>query len=481
MTYTLHPAEIFYNLSRYSFLLTLPVARMLTNINTRFEFWLEFIWLDGAIISVIVLLSLLRWKTTQISLSGNRLSCSYGIIFRVKTEYSVGDICSHALEYPFVWSAFHACRFVADTKGGVKYNKVNVSCLLHARDAEALSQAVSVESVKACRKVYKPHAFYLFLLSVITSNGLTGVLLISAFVRESGKIIGIGLTEQWNNTLSFLSETTAGFIPPVASAAAWTLILGWIVALLLSLLRYAKYTVCSGTDSLRIQTGLFTRRIYELRRDSFHFLDIRRNLFNLVTGAASVFISISGYGYRKGESPVIIPAESNRQLQALLKILFPRICSSPIQIRSHPSVWPRYLILPLFMIFIVFGVNLIPLPISYPFRELIVFASKMIGAVGLFFLLFRIIALRQAGIGSMGNCLSILSHKGFYLHTVLIPFDEISSVNLYRMWGIKRWDLCDVKVEIGTKYRQHFTVIGIPYEKAKQILRLNPSKSNEFL
>lgn len=470
MTLTLHPVDILYNLYKYSFLLTLPLARFVANISTRFEYWPEHMWLDGLVVGAIILLSLLRWRLFTLRVEKDRLFCRSGIFFRSEKQLPIKDICACALEYPYVWSALGACRFVADTDGGLKHEKVNLACLLHKQDAEDLLNAVMPPQGHA-RRVYKPHAMYLLLLSLITSNGLAGVIIISTFIKESGRIVGEQFTDRLYSTFNMLTEVTTGFIPPAASALAWLMILGWLVALVFNMIRFARFTVLAREKTLSIATGLFTRRFYALKRDRLHFTDIRRNLFTIVTGSASVFVCVSGYGSRKGESPVIIPAEDNDQLSTLIRTLFPTVCSARMSVRAHRSTLLLYLTQPLILMGICVAVYYIP-PLFLPLAgEIISFAAVLGAGFALFFGFFRLFCWRRSGFGCTEHCLTLCCYRGLYLHTVIVPFHEISSVVFRQPLFLRKRGLCSVTVVVDTKRRQRFTLAGVPFDAASEILK----------
>lgn len=468
----LHPLQIIPYIGKYLFLLLLPAARGLLAIRSpeALYAWVRGAWFDILVLLVIVLFSYFTWRCNTFACDGENLIIKSGLFIKRESRIPLAHITTLSSEAPFYLVPVGARRVFVDTAGGA-LRSFDFQLLMRSRDAEALLSLRLQKPTVQERGVYRPKWRYLVFLSVVVSSTLTGVLFVATAFNQAGKILG----REFQQLLLSELETLAGvveFIPRTAALIALIVLIGWGITFLRNLLHYVGFSVTRYNTFLYIRTGLFIRRQYTCPVKGINYLDYRQSVLSNILRLNVVFIQCIGYGKRKNDKAVLVPAASRTTTDRTVKKLLWEFSRKPVQVRpAFGALW-RYtrwqllacaLLVPAVMIFSHF----------FPFwAELI----RLGGAVCVFPLVWRLVlALFEraaTGIAAGDDCLTLCYAKGFVLHTVVLPHDRVSCIQLRQSVFQKPVGACDVWIYSYNERATAHRIRQLPLADVKKILHL---------
>ena len=122
-------------------------------------------------------------------------------------------------------------------------------------------------------RTYQPRPLYIAILSLITSNTLTGVLFVSTFISQTGKVLGEQFEKLLVHSLTRIVQFLAFRIPPAAAMAAAVILGGWGIAFLVNLVNHLGFRAVRRGKQLFIRVGVLVRKEYYL--SLIHILFLR--------------------------------------------------------------------------------------------------------------------------------------------------------------------------------------------------------------
>lgn len=470
-----HPVNIFENTSRYWLLLLLPILRGLLFTRTGFSAWLRGAWFDLAVVCGIIGLGFVSWYFFQYRTTRDGIYMNKGILIKNIRFIPYNRISTITVETPFYLAPFGAVRLRADTDAGSP-RTADFSITMRRDDASALIEESAVQSVAddALRRVYHPKSIHVAILSLITSNTLTGVLFFSTLISQSGNILGKGVEDQIVDHLTNLAKVLAFGIPPAAAILAYVLLGGWLLSFIMNLIRHSGFTVTRQADRLLIKTGVFIWRRYSINIDRINLVEIRQSLLTRLFGFYSVFIHSSGYGKQKNELSVLIPAAEQFETNRSLKLLLPEIPVGKKQVRPKLRVLSRFLIPPVTLILCFLAGFGICYWLFESFRSLLLFVGVMAEVPAVWWLLVKIASFFHTGIGRQGDVYTFSYTYAYAFFTAAVPKDRISKIILRQSLFQKMANCCDVIIYSNAEGQKRQVVPNIRTDEAAAILELDP-------
>lgn len=461
-----HPIAIFFYLYRFLYLLLFPLLRGVVSVLTGGLLdWLAGAWMDILIILLMVGLAVLKWSIFQYSFNKNGLNYTEGIFFRQEGFIPMKRICTLSTQQPFWMVPLKIKKLRVDTLA-LSPNKADLILYLSSAAADqimALRRRPSLKypgknggSVKAeCR----PRLLDIVFLSLFTSNSFIGILFISAFISQSGKILGNHLSEFLISVLSNLARQLTGGLaplsalltfafrlPPIATGIAMVLLGGWLIAFLLTLLQTQKLHTSRTKNALHIKGGVLVRKEYSIYMRDLSFIDVRQSLMTRCFRLYSVFLSAIGTGKERSDISALIPFSSRKRCEAQLRLLLPEYVLTPRMLRPNGGAIMKFLIDPLWPCILVpvltfLGSWLLPM-----WGELIRFAGLMLSFPAFWFLGVRLMDFLSSGLSRSGDYYTMRYSNLYYLHTVVFSREHIALVNV-RQSILQRGDnKCDLVV-----------------------------------
>lgn len=468
-----HVINIFENTVRFWGLLIFPVIRGLLFSGQSFFDWIAGAWFDILIILGIIGLGFVGWYFNLYNIEEKGIYSQKGILLK-KQRYIPYDVLSTVtLDTPFYLAPFKAVRVYIDTDAG-NSNKADISITMNREDAlklKAKSRAAFVKNDKL-RRIYRPKELYIAILSVLTSNTLTGVLFISAYISQSGKLLGSEFENDIVNTVMDISDILALGIPPVATAAAVVILVGWFISFVLNLLENKRFTVTRQGGNIEISKGIIIRRICSVSTKRVNMLEMRQSLITKLFGFYSVFVHSSGYGKRKREVSVLIPAADKFESGRNLGVLLPEIPVGKKQISPDKKSLPRFATKPLIIIFSILTAMIFALWLLSRFTKLILFVGIMSELPAVWFLIISIVSYFETGVGIQNGVYTLSCNYGFRFFKSAVPKKRITKIVLRQSIFQKPLKCCDAIIYVYSEGKNKIIVKNLPLESAKEMFKL---------
>ena len=466
-----HPITILEFVSKYLFLLLIPVLRGLFYLLTTshdFYNWLAGAWVDLLVVLFILLASYLRWRFQFYRYDEQGLTVRRGVLIRRTVTIPQSSISTLTVEESFYLRPFRAVHLLADTDAG-PFQRADCQLTLHREDACGLLERHGREPNLKPR-LYRPRWTELAFLSIIVSNTLTGVVFLATFINKAGELLG----EEFQRCLLVGLEGVAGllaFLPQTGAVLALILMGGWLVGFARNFVRFIRFTVRREEGALTIRSGWLTRRTYSCRVDAVNFLDYRQSILTRMMGLYMVFVQCVGYG-KGGALAVLVPAADTRSCRRTMRMLLPEMAGRPRQIRPPCGSVIRYAMFPFWACLLVPAAAAAACRLFPDWQQLIVFLGLMLALPFVWLLILRIIDCCTAGIAVSSRQLTLRYSRGYTFHTVIVPRERVNYVRI-RYSIFQKWaGNCDVLVYTYGEVGHCHKVENLRLQEVRELLRL---------
>lgn len=467
--YRQHPLMILQNLKKYIILLVFPIARVTLRMVTSLNIVLtKGLWIDLTILIFIVLIEITRWLLFRFSFDENSIRFKQGIFFEKKSEFKFLNIACITIETPFFYLPFYARSLLIDTDAGSR-KKSDFKIIINKKISEEIKN-IRDKRAECFKFSYKTRGLYIAVLSGITSNSFVGILFISVFISNVGKLLGEQFKQLFYDTFTKVSEILAFGTTPVTAAIVTALIIGWLFTFIRNLINLKSFTVNRDSETLKIKGGVLTKREHSILPCHINYIDIRQTVITKLLRLYLVFISASGYGKNKGGVSPIIPAATKHEAKRNLKVLIPNIDYIEVSIKPKIQSFFRYVSTPVYSLLILCSSVYLLDNWLLKWEDIVVFVRIMLIIACSWWLIFRTVCFFTSGIGVGGNSIVICSQKGFVLHKLIIPKNKIAFIEIKRTLFQRFGKTCDVYIYPRNEKKRSFKVKSLNYKKIVEII-----------
>lgn len=480
-----HPINILEKTSRFLILLALPVLRAIISgvqaiiqgdigiIEWLYE-WGSGSWFDILVVCTIVLLGFLSWFSYVYNLNDEGISIRQGFIFPLYRFISYQKISVITIENTYYLRPFKAAKLSSDTDGGgQKHSDFEITMRRKQVDELIKLTKNAIIRKNSLKKVYLPKNFHIFVLSFLSSNSLTGVLFVYALVAGATKIFGQVVEEMVMEQLTFFASFFASdTMPLMAAVLTFLLIFGWLISFSKNLERHLKFSSIRQGGLINIESGVFTKHEYYIATKRINLVELRQNIITKTFGLYTTLIHSNGYGKKKDELSVLMPAGSNYDITENLKLLVPEIPFSEKQIKPKFK-YIRRILMPT-TIAILSTSYLTKLLIDYypDFSQFISYIGMMFSAgFGLYFVV-KVISFFHTGIGVNSKSYTLYYTKGLQILTIAVPKKRIVKTRIKRTFFQLGAGSCDVIFYTSSEGTLRHKVANMNYNEAKYITNL---------
>lgn len=469
-----HPIDILLSTARYLGLLILPLLRaaytLLFTLDSLYS-WIKGAWFDILTLLLILGLGAVRWFRTVYRLEPDGIRVRQGVLFTQERFLPYGSLSVIAMEAPWYLVPLRAVHITADTNGGFP-TEMDFSMTVNRREfLPFLTRFCSpIQDRSDIRRVYSPSSLSTAVLSLITSSSLTGVLFAATFFSGIGKVLGKRFEQMLMTHLTTVLEWLTFGIPPFAALIAFIILGGWLVSFIRNLLRYLRFSAVQQGGVLKIQSGIFTRRVYGIAVRHINLIEMRQSLITKLLGLYSAFIHVNGYGKKKDELSVLMPSCRSAELTSCLSLLlldFP-VCAAAV--RPKRRHLPRFLIPPLSWIAIV-GVLWFGAWSLFPsVHGIILYLGIMAELPCIWFLFVKIASFSHTGVGIEHGTYTLRYSYGYRFKTVSVPEERVVRIDVRRnVWQIAS-GCCDLIFYTFSEGRKRHVVPNLPYKEAVRLV-----------
>lgn len=451
-----HPLSIAAYLYRFLYLLIIPVARgFISGLTGGLIAWLAGAWLDIVIVLLIVVLSVLKWRCFRYHFDINGVYYTTGIIFQQQAFIPMHRIAILSTMNPFWLRPMRVVKLRVDTIAK-NPKKADVSLYLKAEEAARIMRLREQETLAddGVQCEYRPPIMGVVLLSLINSNSFIGIVLISTFISQSGQILGEQIPGLFISTFEEISRQLAGGLPPIAAGMAIFLLLGWLVAFLISLLQTKNLCTRRTADTLHVSGGVLVEKDYALRNQDISFVDIRQSMLTRLLGLYSVFLNAIGFGKERSDIAAIVPFSTRTNALKQLGRLLPECKLTQRVLKPNAGSIFKFIIDPFWPCVLVPASAVVAAWFLPDWFELIRFAGWMLSVPAFWFMGVRLLDFCSSGVSRVDEYFTLRYSSWYYLHTVIISYDKLSLINI-RQSILQRGDnKCDFVVSTRAEGRR---------------------------
>lgn len=480
-----HPINIIEKTSRFLILLALPVLRAVISgalaiiqgdigiVQWLYE-WASGSWFDILVVFIIIFLGFFSWVRYVYKLSEDGILIRQGFIFPLNRFISYQKISVITIENTYYLRPFKAAKLSADTDGGSKKHP-DFEITMRRKQVDELIKLTQNAIVRknTLKKVYLPKNFHILVLSFLSSNSLTGVLFIYALVAGATKIFGQVVEDMVLEQLTFYASFFASDTMPLMTAVlTFLLIFGWLISFSKNLVRHLKFSAIRQGGLINIKSGVFTKHEYYIATQRINLVELRQNIVTKTFGLYTTLIHSNGYGKKKDELSILMPAGSNYDITENLKLLVPEIPFDERKIKPKVKYIVRILTPTTFAILATsyFTKQLVE---YYPdFSQFISYVGTMFSAwFGLYFVV-KVISFFHTGIGVNNKSYTLYYTKGLQILTIAVPKKRIVKTRIKRTFFQLKAGSCDVIFYTSSEGTLRHKVANMNYNEAKYITGL---------
>ena len=445
-----HPLYVVHAFSKYLLLLIFPLLRSLLLLRGDVWAWVRGTWFDLLIVVLIILFGVVQWRSIRYSLGEKGVYVESGFLVQEIRYLPYKNLSSIAVEEPFYLRPLRIARVLLE--------------------AGAVRLAEGRGGPKGVR-TYRPKALYIAILSLITSNTLTGVLFASTFISQSGKILGETFERLLVDSIARIIRVLAFNIPPAAAIIAAVLLGGWAIAFLMTLISHLGFHATRENRLLSVRVGILTKKEAYMAVERINYVQLRQSLLTKLCGFCSAFLNCTGYGKEKNELAVLFPAVEQQDLRRTLRLILPEIKVSPRRYKPYIKVLTRFLIPPVTLIFAaaaVFGLAWFLFP---NFRQVSLFLGIMAELPSIWWLFVKIAAYFHVGIGVRGDIYTFRFTFGYAFYTVALHKDKIAKVETQQSLFQKMSKCSDILIYPFSERGRRMRIHNIRQSEAEEFLR----------
>ena len=342
-TVRLHPLDAVSGMRRYLFLLLIPLVRGLAAIGDGWMDWLRGAWIDLCVLAAMLLLGCLRWRYSRLRLSNGRMTYSRGLFFKTEDIFFANTLSAFRISRPFYLRPVRAAIIKPETP--TREAKVFYPILVHYADIRMLERLFLQSRGDRVRAVVRPKPSSVALAAAASSSVVGGLTFAAAFFSNTARYPGEKAADNFLAAAVRVVHRISVGLPPAVVFPLATLLVAYLLAFLLNLTEYYRFTVSRSSRSLYIGGGLFTRYHFQTRIAAIESVDLRFGLISRWFAGVNVYVNAAGLG-SKAFTPAVIPASDLKEAVCRLRRLLPEFGSFACPIKTDPkTAFSRYMTL----------------------------------------------------------------------------------------------------------------------------------------
>ena len=468
-----HPAKILKYATKNFWFLSIPLLRGLVYLRFDFQTWVKGAWFDILILFLMLGFAVMKWLNVYYRYDDNTFYFKNGILFRQESEILFSTFSTVEIERNFWLIPFKAQKLVFDTNAGSK-RKADFTLTMRKKDAVTFGELYTITNQsKKLKFSYYPKRLHLIAFSLIFSNTLSGVILIATLFFQGGKIVGNELERRFMDTFGTYAKRITEKVPPAALAVALVIIGGWLLSFLINLLRHWNFSCEKKGGKIIVRNGYFTKRTHFLSNRKINFVDLRQSLLTVIFRISSVHVHCSGYGKAKNAIAVLVPITTKEQIFNTMHMLLPEFTFSKATVRPTRYQVRRFIFFPILFIMCVVLLALLMLNFFPSWDSMIYFVCAISLIPLVWLLIVKIVADFTTGIGYSSDCLVLKYCRHFEFHTVIVPVEKISMIQITQSIAQKATDNCTLKVYTNAERTKYHLIHFLTYSQTVDFLTHN--------
>lgn len=389
-----------------------------------------------------------------------------GFLLRRELMLPTRNIASAFLRTNPLLSLFGAGKLLLDTPAA---NAKKPSLTLFLRKQSLLDWWEGLRSPVTHR--YRANSIPVVLMAASWSNPASGLLLVSLLLDRAGAILGEELTGELYDSVNQTQRLIALGLPPAVALFGWLLALGWFLAFLVQMFRYAFFTVEQTPCGTLISRGAVVKSRQLLTAQSVRAISVRQTLVMRVLRRFSVYLHTIGSGKEKGDRSLLLAAARQEDMRRHVEQFYPRAASYLWQQQEKISppkeslvgfvlgpVWQAALIMVWYVLFRIYLPLFAPLVLFF-----LVFPA--------YFLVLHVWAWKKSFLAVSGGHITACGYVQGQLYTAVVPLELLQAVVIRQNPFQRKSGRCHVRLCVGTEQGACFDLYHFSLQEVRRLER----------
>jgi putative membrane protein len=394
----------------------------------------------------------------------NRVYTKRGFFYKRRADIPYECIQSIYIQKNIFPRIFGAYKLYIHTPGSYTANG-DFAIYLRKKNAIALNENIFNNMDNAVK--YKGGFLRIILMAGSWSNTLTGLLILAPMLYRLSSAAGTALRDYFLNKMDISYYIIKIGVPPALSGLAVVLIMGWVIAYIVQLFRYSFFSLELKDNTIRIKRGLIDRSEFTTSTDKINAIQIKQSVLMLILNLKSAYIRTIGGGVQKGDKSLLIPADREENINAILSKITTLPKSENYQVKPMKKEFCSYLWFPLYSILGTLATMILLDYFGY-FGEIVRIPLTVLLFVFIFWLFFRIYTYKNSAITICDRAVRIDYFEKLNITRTYIPYKKIQYVCIYQSIWQRISKTANIKVYIYNNKKQFYKIKYLKYNKAME-------------
>lgn len=464
-----HPFMIFTYLKPYLFILLIPVIRGALNYGSS-ETLPQLLIGEIVLAAIITMIALIKWRRCMLIIEKNFIRIRMGFLFTTDAIIPISKIASTYLETkPILWAA-RGVLLRLDTEAG-RTGKSDFEIILPLRRVGELSELLPASGDEVLK--YNAPTIKIFIMAAATSSAATGLLVAAPLINQAGQLLDEGLSDRVYNTINHAASLFEQLVPPVASTLSVIFLAGFVISFFISLSKNAPFRLYKKGGRFLATSGLISHRKIRFNADAINETTILQSPLMRLFHHYTVKVCVAGYGKKKGETAMMIPAAREKDYQVFLRELSPVKEGVPKSdstfLKSPARAKARFVRIPMIITLAIPLAGKIISLYLVPFEPLIrFFCAIFIAYIGIM-VYVSYTKYKHGGI-SVGDEHKAYSAKGLSLTEVHVRNNRTGVIRMTENPFDRKSKLCSLRLTVRSESATSLNIANLDSEQIKREL-----------
>ena len=432
-----HPLMIFKFTRRYIYVLLLPLIRSLFNYGTT-GVLSNLVITELVLSAFIIMVSVMRWLSFTLTVHTDCVIVDFGVFVRRHAVIPLSKVSVLSVIKGPLLFLFGAVSARIDTDSG-RGEKADFEIYLGFKNAKLLLSAVSNEKIGEIR--YRSRIGMAAIMATANASALTGLIILAPAIKRMGEILGRQINNDLRDTLSLASALLGRIVPPAATIIAIVFVSGFAVSFFLSFIKYTPFKMFDSRGKITIKHGFISHHTTEIAREYINAVIIIVPPIMRLLRFCWVGISSAGYGKKRGESEVVLPAVKLSEANNFQLRIFDISVKENYDLSCPKRTMKRAVILPLAILILSVLIEIYLINLFRVFSGMILLIMSFVQLVTIYFLSVRVDYQRNGGVS-------------FYDGVVMDSYRRLTLKKL----RVKKDKACMIKISEGPFERKYGVV-----------------------
>ena len=369
-----HPIMIFVLMKPYLFVLILPLIRALIQYITNGKIN-GLLALEAVAFGFVLAVSVLQWRAIKITVNDRYVTIKKGFFIKSCAVIEVSRLSSVVLRRNILDFVLRSVSCSINTEAGAP-QKSDFSLKMRIKDAKELFKLIYNEEE---RQTVKFSAYRIALLAASTSSAATGIILGVPVINQASDLLGVAISDMLLNEINNVSSKFDTVFPPIVNTITLILFIAYGTAFIISFIKNVNFKLKSGKHNIETRSGIIVRKRVIFKKSKINNICFEQTPLMRLFKKHSMRASVGGYGDDKGDTAVVVPIATHKELKEQFAEHFPLFEIKNDYIRPSRGVFSlnRFLYIPAVFGVLIVGVG-IAFAIAFPYFDRLILFLTMI-------------------------------------------------------------------------------------------------------